>query len=360
MDSVLVFLQSNSVYFIKIAIALFIFFLALILKRIYVRHITTALQKKFTAQKHPAIAILLKGFHKPIGSFIIFTGLYLALSLLAPLFSWFSSLPVLLYRIYRMLLLLLCGWGLAASSDITSLLLTGFSKKLDRAQDETVNRFLSRLFRVLICIIFSLIAMSELGFNVTGLLTGLGLGGLTFALAAQDSAANFFGGIVILFDRPFSIGDWICCGTIEGQVEDISFRSTQIRTAQNTVVIVPNSKLSGEAITNWTRLNMRQIKFTLTLRQDTPIETLHLFLERLRSLLKSRDDVHPDTVQVHFNEFGDSSYDIYVLCFSKAVDLHPSIHTREEINFQILELMEELHIGFAYPTRTILTENTSN
>lgn len=358
MNTVISFFEQNLSYVFQAGGALFLIVCGLLLRRLYQKHLSPALCRKAEAKSHRAASILLAGFSRPIGHFFALSGLYLAFSFL-PLEDWAAFLPALFYKAFRIGCILLAGWGLASSSDLTGLLLTGVSKKLDRATDQTVTRFLSRLFRVLVCVFFAMIAVSELGFNVTGLLTGLGLGGLTFALAAQDSAANFFGGVVILFDHPFSIGDWICCGAIEGQVEDISFRSTQIRTFQNTLTIVPNSKLSGEAITNWTRLHMRQLKFTLTLRQDVPPETLKSFLERLRALLKAREDIYPETVQVHFNEFGESSFDVYVLFFAKTVALNPALHIREEINFQILALMRELKIGFAYPTRTVLNEGLS-
>lgn len=355
MDMIVTFFEQNASLFIKFGVA-FLFILAgFLLRRLYRKRVSPAVRKKAEAKNHRALAILLKGFERPVGHFLALSGIYLAF-LSLPIGEWAAFLPGLFYKAFRIACILLAGWGLAASSDLTALLLGGVSKKLDRATDQTVTRFLSRLFRVLVCVFFTMIAVSELGFNVTGLLTGLGLGGLTFALAAQDSAANFFGGIVILFDRPFSIGDWICCGAIEGQVEDISFRSTQIRTFQNTLTIVPNSKLSSEAITNWTRLRMRQLKFTLTLRQDAEPENLRGFLEDLRALLKKREDVYPETVQVHFHEFGESSFDVYVLCFAKTVELNASLHIREEINFQILSLLRERKLGFAYPTRTVLTE----
>ena len=93
--------------------------------------------------------------------------------------------------------------------------------------------------------------LSETGTNVTTIITGLGLGGLTFALAAQDTAQNLFGGLVILLDKPFAVDDWISTPNIEGVVEDITFRSTRIRTFPNALVVVPNSSLVSSPITNW-------------------------------------------------------------------------------------------------------------
>lgn len=132
--------------------------------------------------------------------------------------------------------------------------------------------FLKKIVKVLIFTVSGIAILSETGTNVTTIITGIGLGGLTFALAAQDTAQNLFGGMVILFDRPFAVDDWISTPDIEGVVEDITFRSTRIRTFPNALVIVPNSSLVSSPITNWSRMNKRRASFSIGLTYDTPKE----------------------------------------------------------------------------------------
>ncbi|MFA1822484.1 mechanosensitive ion channel family protein [Virgibacillus oceani] len=119
----------------------------------------------------------------------------------------------------------------------------------------------SRTLRiVIIAISFSIIAQ-EFGYDVNGFVAGLGIGGLAFALAAKDALANMFGGIIIITKKPFTIGDWVLTPSVEGTVEDISFRSTKVRTFAQALVTVPNATLSNEPITNWSKMGKRQITF---------------------------------------------------------------------------------------------------
>ena len=146
----------------------------------------------------------------------------------------------------------------------------GTRSRFDLGAGDTVIRFLERIYKAVILLFAGVLVVTEIGYNVNSLIAGLGLGGLTFALAAQDSASNFFGGLVIIFEKPFELGDWISTASLEGSVEDITFRSTKIRTLANALTVVPNSKLCGEPITNWTRMKMRLAQFTLGLTYGTP------------------------------------------------------------------------------------------
>ncbi len=130
----------------------------------------------------------------------------------------------------------------------------------------------------------------------------------------------FFGGVVIITDKPFSIGDWIESSSVEGVVEDINFRSTKVRTFAQALVTVPNSVLANEAITNWTKMGRRQISFKLGVTYSTPKEKLDKCITEIREMLKNHSDIHPQTIFVNFDGFNDSSLDIFLYFFTKSTD----------------------------------------
>ena len=137
-----------------------------------------------------------------------------------------------------------------------------------------------------------------LGINLNGLVAGLGLGSVVITLAAQDTAKNIFGGLVIFLDKPFIVGDWIEVQDYEGTVEDITFRSTRVRTFENSLVNIPNAVISNESIINWSRMERRRNKVNLCLELDTPLEKVQIIQDRIKEMLKQHDDVIDETIIV--------------------------------------------------------------
>ncbi|MFP3359363.1 mechanosensitive ion channel family protein, partial [Planococcus sp. SIMBA_143] len=120
--------------------------------------------------------------------------------------------------------------------------------------DHILIPFFSKALRLIIVAIGISVIAQEFEYDINGFVAGLGIGGLAFALAAKDALANLFGGIIIITEKPFTIGDWIKTPSVEGTIEDISFRSTKVRTFAQALVTVPNATLSNEAITNWSKM----------------------------------------------------------------------------------------------------------
>src|SRR5699024_2676243 len=155
------------------------------------------------------------------------------------------------------------------------------------------------------------------GYPVNGFVAGLGLGGLAFSLAAQDALANLFGGFVIITERPFTIDDWILTPSVEGTVEDITFRSTKVRTFAQALVTVPNSTLANEPITNWSKMGKRQIAFDLRVTYDSPVVKIKEVVKKIETLLKTHDGIHQETIFVKLNEFKENGADIMLYFFTK-------------------------------------------
>src|SRR5690625_661254 len=180
--------------------------------------------------------------------------------------------------------------------------------------------FLSRALQVIIIAISISVILQEFNYNIGGFITGLGLGGLAFSLAAQDALKNLFGGIVIITEKPFTIDDWILTPSVEGTVEDISFRSTKIRTFAQALVTVPNATLANEPITNWSKMGKRQITFNLSLTYDTPKEKIEHVVRQVEYLLKNHPEIHPETIFVNFDHYKENGIDIFLYFFTKTTD----------------------------------------
>ena len=170
-----------------------------------------------------------------------------------------------------------------------------------------------------------------------------------FRWRAQDTASNFIGGVVIVADKPFAVGDWIQTSSLEGVVEDISLRSTRIRTFKDALVVVSNSSLAADEIINWSRMNKRRVEMTLGFTYQTSRETLGKVVEGIRELLKSDENVVGDPT-VAFNEFGESSLNVTVSYFLNQTGYADYIRLKEQLNFQIMDLCESLGADFAFPS----------
>lgn len=200
----------------------------------------------------------------------------------------------------------------------------------------------------------------EFNYDVNGFVAGLGLGGLAFALAAKDTISNFFGGIIIITEKPFTIGDWVETSSVTGGVEDITFRSTRFRTAQGALVTVPNSTLSMEAITNWTRMTKRQVTFSVRVSYATPIDRLERCITRLREMLREHEGVHDDTIMVNFDVFADSYYNLFFNFYTKTIVWAESLDVRQDINRRIIDIFAEEGVEFAYPGQNVFVKQKSH
>lgn len=340
------------------------------LSAVLTRLVTPFILSKIDAEKHPAATLLLKSFRRPVGVYMKVAGLCFGLLIasawrpdIVPLAleNLLVRLPAFLWRALRIATILCVTWGLLGASDITALLLRGAHKRLDLHLSKSVTRFLSAIFNVVVAAVAAVVLLSELGYDVNGLLAGLGLGGLTVALAAKDSAANFFGGLVLVFDKPFEIGDWIQFGNLEGAVEDINLRSTIIRTAPGALTVVPNATLSAANITNWSGgMKQRRADFTLALTYGCTREQLEGYTAALRAMLEADPEITADSVMVRFSQLGDSGLLVKVLFNTTLPGYAEHMRIRERVNYALLDLAAEHGVEFAYPTQTLYVEHKKN
>jgi len=198
-----------------------------------------------------------------------------------------------------------------------------------------------------------LIAAQSLGADVKAFLAGLGIGGLAFALAAQDTLANVFGSVVVAVDQPFRVGEYVQIGSHQGTVEDIGLRSTKLRTPQRTLIVIPNKTVAAEAIINFTRMPQRRVDQTIGLTYGTSAEQLTAVLVDIRELLAKDAGVAQDFNAVNFLNYGAFSLDIQIIYFTANPKFDEAFKVRERVNFSIMRIVQAHGCSFAFPTQTI-------
>lgn len=206
---------------------------------------------------------------------------------------------------------------------------------------------------IIIWAIGVVVALNNVGYNISALLGTLGIGGLAFAFAAQDTLKNIFGGFTILTDRPFKLGDRILVDGFDGIVEDIGIRSTRIRTLERKLVTIPNSKMSDFSIENVSEEPMRRVLIKLGLTYDTKPEKMEEALAILKGLDKEIDLIS-DEILAWFSDYGDFSLNLTFIYFiKKESDI---VQSMSVVNMAILKKFNEAGLNFAFPTQTIHLE----
>lgn len=331
-------------------IALVIFFLFFFLRKFFSRLLLRIIKKTAQKSQIELSKEILFSLESPFRILFIILGIFSALMYL-PLTP---SQDLLVLTIFRAVIIVIIAWILYNLLD--TYLFTEITKRFEFKLDDLLIPFLSKILRFIIVALAVTIIIQEWGYDITALVTGLGLGGLAAALAAKDAVANLFGGFIIITEKPFTIGDWIHTPSVDGVVEDISFRSTKVRTFARALVTVPNSTLANEAITNWTRMNKRRATFHLGVTYTTPKHKLEKCIEEIKKLLHSHPGIHKETIFVTFDRYNDSSLDIFLYFFTVTTVWKEYLELKEEINFKIMEILEKEGVSIAFPSRSLYFE----
>ena len=221
--------------------------------------------------------------------------------------------------------------------------------------DTTTVLALGKLVRVTVFITSALVILQTLGYSIAGVLAFGGVGGIAVGFAAKDLLANFFGGLMIYLDRPFSVGDWIRSPDqeIEGTVEDIGWRQTRLRTFDKRPLYIPNSTFSHISVENPSRMLNRRIKETIGIRYDDAL-VLPKVLADVEKLLRADADIDStQTLMVNFNSFGSSSLDFFIYTFTRTTDWIEYHAIKQRILLQILDIIVGHGADVAYPTSTL-------
>ena len=344
-------LTSIQIVDIIIAIGIIVFF------RILSGTFSYMIIRIFKIKTKKAKEIKESAFFKPLKVFFIILGIYLAIVFLRVPLQINEQVMDIVTKAFKIISVIEMAVGLANSFTSKTILGKKLRKSLSQKMDDTVFEFVLKVTRVFIYIVAIFLVLAILEINLTGLIAGLGLGGVIVTLAAQDTAKNLFGGVVIFIDKPFVVGDWIEMDNYEGTIEDITFRTTRIRTFENALVNIPNAIIADASVTNWSKMEKRRYKTNLCVELDTPLEKLELLKARIEKMLQERESVYDDSIIVRFDQITDNGINILIYTYTNSVDYASYLKEVEDINVKIMKILNEENIELAYDTKTVYVKN---
>ncbi|WP_020532232.1 mechanosensitive ion channel family protein [Flexithrix dorotheae] len=241
--------------------------------------------------------------------------------------------------------------------DVFCFYLEKATKKTETSLDDQIVPLLRKSLKLFVIVGGGLFILQNLEFDITGILAGISIGGLAFALAAQDTLKNLFGSLMIFIDRPFTIGDWIVSEGVDGTVEEVGFRSTRIRTFHNSVVSIPNGNIADMTVDNMGMRVYRRFRTSIAITYDTPPDLIEVFIEGLKQIVIKHPKTRKDYYEIHLNTFGASSLDILFYIFFAVPTWTEELQSRGEVMLEIIKLAEKLNVRFAFPTSTLHVED---
>lgn len=322
--------------------------------------------------------LVFMSMHKPILYLMLFLGIDMALNALLYKTEIKVSIDHIIYVIYCSLYVYLL---FRMIDSVVTVQFYSADKKNKVYSKELVILLVKTLKGIVVLLAITLV-LSHLGINITAILSTLGIGGLAFAMAAKDSLSNFFGGINIMVDNIFKMGDWIRVGDVEGTVVEIGLRSTTVRTFDNALITMPNSLVSTASVLNWTRRSVgRRIKMYIGVTYESNMDDIRQALEDIKQMLSdhpdiaspnekhlsgrarnrflSQEDLHgiKSTQLVFLDRYNDFSIDILIYCFAKTVSWAKWLEVKQDVLFEIADILEKNNLSFAYPTNVQINRN---
>ena len=240
--------------------------------------------------------------------------------------------------------------------DIIKVYLRDMALKTESKLDDQLVPMITKSIKVGIIIITIFHILHLLQVNITAIIAGISIGGLALALAAQDTVKNLIGSIMIFFDKPFQIGDYIMSGEIKGSVVEVGFRSTRIMKPDTSIISVPNGTISNNTLNNLGVRELRMFRTTINLMYSTPVERLRKYIESLRQLALDHPRINNERVMIYLNNLGPSSIDIFFRVYIETRDFAEELSLKEELIYRIIELAEEIGVSFAFPSSSIYLE----
>ncbi|WP_309497683.1 mechanosensitive ion channel family protein [Sulfurovum sp.] len=330
------------------AILVFLFFLAL--RKFFTFIVATVFQRlaKYTKTYYDdRIISALKG---PIRFAFVIIGLHLFFLLIFNETQFVKNFlnTLVVYDIF---------WAILAITGALREFAHKAAKSFSEDLHKEVGNFLLAVIRLLIMGIGLGAMLQVWGINVTALVASLGIGGLAFALAAKDTAANLFGSLSLLADKSIRIGEWIKVNGVEGTVEDIGMRTTKIRSFEKSLITVPNLIVANNPIENFSRRGVRRIKMRIGLSYGTTEAQMIKIVEEIKYLLHNHEHIsQKETLLVNFESFGDSALNIFIYTFTSTSNWAKYLNIREDIHLKIMKIVEENNSSFAFPSQSIYVE----
>ena len=227
----------------------------------------------------------------------------------------------------------------------------------DRRGGQQLVPLLQTFLKVVVAIVGTLFILRSLGFDISTLLAGVSIGSIAFALASQDTIKHLFGSLMILIDRPFSVGDAIVAGGVEGEVEEIGMRSTRIRTSRESIISVPNAKLADKSIDNYGLRKHRRFYMHLQVPYDIPTASVETFVEELRKVVVEHPHIWQDKHFVYLAGARDANMEIIFYIYLDAANWSQELQCRQDILLKIINIAKNMDIPLSFSTHTSRMED---
>lgn len=293
--------------------------------------------------------------------------------------------PIIIAQVLSIVYAVFIYWFIIAAIDVYGIIILSKIAKISGKRD--IVNLTVKLLKIIIFLIILVLLLREFNFNVTALITSLGVTGLVIAFATKDIIANFFSSIILVFDNSISQGDWIVIGNMEGTVVEIGLRKTIVRGFDNSLMFIPNLNIVTTNIKNWTRRKVgRRIEFKIGVPYNTPKDLIQKCIDEIRQMLLdnpkiakpvdwnknysnimtyyekemvSIDDLtgYKSNLFVNLNEFSDSSISIFIYCFSQSIVWGDWLKTQEEVMFNIMDIFQNNGVEFAFPSQSLYLES---
>lgn len=301
--------------------------------------------------------LIVQSSKSPLSYLILLHGFYIAIiSLQLPETMGIVNIATLVQNGYVLVLSFILLYYLFKLIDVVGHFIYKATQKTNSKMDDQLAPLIVKSLRVFVITLGLLFILNNFGYNIASLLAGLGIGGLAFALAAQDTVSNLFGSFTIFSDKPFHIGDWIKIDSFEGTVEEVGFRSTRIRRFDQAQVTVPNSQFIKSGVVNYSAMKKRRIKFNLGVTYGTTASQMEEIVEGIKQIIKEDHRFDHNFYMVHFTDFGDYALEIFIYCFTKTTVWDEYLTVREEFHLSIMQMLEKMGVEIAFPTQTVYVE----
>lgn len=328
--------------------AIIIFFIAVAVLKLFKTILMVKLKNLAKKSKTKVDDMVLDGLHAIQWPFYFFIAFYIALQ--------FIDINPIIYQWSVYILLIVIAYYVLKFCEklIDYGIKIVIKKKQEKQEDVEIIKLLGTTAKVILWAGIIILVLANIGYNVTSLVAGLGIGGIAVALALQNILSDLFSSLAIYFDKPLKVGDFVVIGDYMGTVKKIGIKTTRIQALQGEEIVISNSELTNAKLQNFGLMEKRRIVFQIGVTYNTAKEKLEKIPEIIKKAINKQEQTELN--RVHFKFFGDFSLNYEIVYYVKTGDYNKYMDIQQEINLYIVEEFKKANIEFAFPTQTVHVE----
>lgn len=340
---------------IRLAVSITVFVGILLFRNPISGGLLSMIGKLFARRKKNIQCLIVDALKKPLSFFLLISALSLALYITAPS-GEFSKISLYLIKIGA--IVCVCWGGVRLLNQELSAYT--FDSNPDSKTKLTAFRFISNVSKILIICIGALLILELFGYSASRIFAALGIGGVAVAFACKDTVENMISGFIIVFNKPFRVGDYITVGDQAGTVEDITVRTTTLLALDGSHYILPNTALTTKGITNWSQMEKRLITQSFCLHYKHSGKEIEAFEKALRALLLKNENVLPEDIRIYFSEYGAHGVEVETFYYLKVTAPAEYSAVKNDINLAIKKMIDQKGFELAYNSATVYIDNPTN